>query len=57
MLSEVSRQCEDIDSRNMKGGFEKTQSGQTDWKEEEDYLSATDSESEWTEEMEKRTKV
>ena len=57
MLSEVSRQCEDIDSRNMKGGLEKTQSGQTDLKEEEDYLSAIDSESEWTKEMEKRTKV
>ena len=57
MLSEVSRQCEDIDSRNMKGGLEKTQSGQTDLKEEEDYLITTDSESKCPEEMEKSTKV
>ena len=51
MLSEVSHQCEDIDSRDVEGGLEETQSGQTDWNEDEDYLSATDSESEWTEEM------
>ena len=52
MLSEVSHQYKDIDSRDVEGGLEETQS---DWNEEDDYLSATDSESEWTEE--KGTKV